>query len=100
MHLGISNLTIIGSENGLAPSRRQAIISTNAGILLIWTSGTYFSEILIEIQTFSFKKVHFKLSSAKWRPGTRGLGTGAHFMNDISIVIKILWKIGFSVTSL
>ena len=30
-------LTIIGSDNGLSPGRRQAIIWTNAGILLIGT---------------------------------------------------------------
>ena len=28
-------LTILGSDNGLSPERRQAIIWTNAGILLI-----------------------------------------------------------------
>ena len=28
--------------------------------------GTYFSEILIVNQTFSFKKMHSKMSSAKW----------------------------------
>ena len=35
MHICIGNLTIIGSDNGLSPGRRQAIIWTNAGILLI-----------------------------------------------------------------
>ena len=45
-------LTIIGSDNGLSPGRRQAIIWTNAGILLIGPLGTNFSEILIGIQTF------------------------------------------------
>ena len=34
-HIGVSKLTIIGSDNGLSPDRRQAIIWTNAGILLI-----------------------------------------------------------------
>ena len=28
--------TIIGSDNGLSPRRRQAIIWISAGILLIW----------------------------------------------------------------
>ena len=49
----VSKLTIIGSDNGLAPSRRQAIIWTNAGILFIEPMGTNFSEIIIEIYTFS-----------------------------------------------
>ena len=35
MHIFISKLTIIGSDNGLAPGRHQAIIWTNAAILLI-----------------------------------------------------------------
>ena len=47
---------IIGSDNGLSPNRRQAIIWTNAGIVLIRPLGTNFSPILIEIHTFSFKK--------------------------------------------
>ena len=62
------NLTIIGSDNGLSPARRQAIRWTNAGILLIGPLGTNFSEILIGIQAFSFTKMHFKMLSAKWRP--------------------------------
>ena len=37
----------IGSDNGLSPGRRQAIIWTNVGILLIEPLGTNFSEILI-----------------------------------------------------
>ena len=68
MHICIGNLAIIGSDNGLSPDRRQAIILTNAGILLIGPLGTNFSEILIEIQTFSFKKMRLKMSAAKWRP--------------------------------
>ena len=67
-HICVGNLTIIGPDNGLSPGRRQAIIWTNAGILLIGLWGTNFSEILIGIQTFSFKKMHLKMSSAKWRP--------------------------------
>ena len=57
-----------GSDNGLSPIRRQAIIWTNAGILLIGPLGTNFSEILFGIQTFPFKKMHLKMSSAKQRP--------------------------------
>ena len=45
----VNKLTIIGSDNGLLPGRRQAIIWTNAGILLIGPLETIFSEILIEI---------------------------------------------------
>ena len=72
-HIWVSKLSIIGSNNGLSPGRRQAIIWTNAGILLIWTIGTNFNEMLIEIHTFSVKKIHLKMSSANWRPFCLGL---------------------------
>ena len=65
-HICVGKLTIIGSDNGLSPDRRQAIIWTNDGILLIEPLGTNFSEILIGIHTFLFKKMHFKMSSGKW----------------------------------
>ena len=66
-HICVGKLTIIGSDNGLSPERRQAIIWTNDGIFLIGPLGTNFSEISIGIQTFSFKKMHLKMSSATWR---------------------------------
>ena len=72
-HICVSYLTIIGSDNGLSPGRRQAIIWTNAGILLIRPLGTNFSEISIEILTFSLKKMCLKVPSAKWRPFCVGL---------------------------
>ena len=59
------NYTIIGSNNGLLPGWCQVIIWTNAGILLIGPLGTNFSEILIEINSFSFKKMHMTTLSAK-----------------------------------
>ena len=51
-HICVGKLTIIGSDNGLSPGRRQAIICTNAGIWLIGPLGINFSEILIGIQIF------------------------------------------------
>ena len=59
-HICVGNLTIIDSDNGLSPGRRQAIIWNNAGILLIRSFGTAFSDILIKIQAFSFKKCIWK----------------------------------------
>ena len=73
MHICISKLTIIGSDNGLSPGRRQAIIWSNSGILLIRSWGTTFSDILSKFRTFSSKKMHLKVSSAKWRPSCLGL---------------------------
>ena len=72
-HICIGKLTIIGSDNGLSPDRRQAIIWTNAGILLNRTLGTNFSDFLGEIRAFSFKKMHLKMPSGKLRPSCLGL---------------------------
>ena len=72
-HICVGKLTTIGSDNGLSPGRRQAIIRTIAGILSIGPLGTNISEILIGIQAFSFKKMHLKMASAKWRPSCLGL---------------------------
>ena len=77
-HICISKLTIIGSDNVLSPDRRQAIIWTNVGILLIGPLGTNFSEMFIVIQTFSFKKKHLKVPSEKWRPFCLGLNVLIH----------------------
>ena len=70
----VSKLTIIGSDNGLSPGRRQAIIKTNAGILLIGTLGTNFSEILSEIH----KKKYLKMSSGRCRPFCLSLNVLSH----------------------
>ena len=87
-------------DNDLSPGRRQAIIWTNAGIWLIRTSETNFSEILTEIHAFSFKKMVFKMSSGKWRPQcvsttvrykiniTWNIFCGTHYMN-VCIVIDV-----------
>ena len=64
----VTNPTIIGSDHDLSPGRRQAIIWTNAGILLIRPVGTKFSEIFIEIYTFSFKKILLKVWYGKCWP--------------------------------
>ena len=72
-HIFVSKLTIIGSDNGLSPDRRQAIIWTNAKILLIGPLGTHVSETLIEIHSFSFQENEFEMSSGKGRPFCLGL---------------------------
>ena len=73
MHIYVAKPTNIGSDNGLSPGRHQAIIWNNAGLLLIESLGTNFSEISVVIQTFSLKKTHLNMSSAKWRPFCLGL---------------------------
>ena len=82
-HICVGKQTIIGSDNGLSPGRRQAIIWTNAGILLIGPLGTNLSEISIKILTFSFTKMRLKVSSAKWRPFCLGL-------NGLKFLIKYI----------
>ena len=72
-HICVGNLAIIGPDNGLSPGRHQTIIYTKDGILLIGPLRTNFSEILIEIVTFSFKKMRLKVSSAKRQPFCFGL---------------------------
>ena len=72
MHMCVCKLTNIGSDNGLSHGRRQVIIWIIAGILSIGPLGTNFSEILIEIQIFLFKKMHVKMSSR--------LENGGHFV--------------------
>ena len=90
-HICVSKQTIIGSDNGLSPDRRQAIIWTNAGLLLIWPLGTNFSEILIEILTFSFTKMGLEVSSAKRRPFCLGLNVLTHWSLG-SIYTSIILK--------
>ena len=68
MHICISKLTITGSDNGLALTRHQAIIWTNAGISSIEPLGTNLNKISIDVHTLSFTKINFKMSSGKWRP--------------------------------
>ena len=55
-HISVSKPISIGSDNGLPPGRRQAIIWANAGVLWSGPWGTYIREILIENNKFSFKK--------------------------------------------
>ena len=65
------DMTIIGSDNGLSPGRRQAITWTIVGVLLIGPLGTNFSEILTEIHKFSLKKCIWKCR----------LENGGHFVS-------------------
>ena len=82
------NWVIIGSGNGLSPVR-EAITWTNAGILSIGVLGTNFNQIWIEILSFSFKKIHLKMSSAKlaailsrWVNSLRPRQNGRRFADD------------------
>ena len=90
-HICVGKLTIIGSDNSLSPGRRQAFIWTNAGILLIEPLGTNFNEIWIAIETFSFKNMHLKISTAKWRPFCLGLNV-LSFVHHFNAIAKFKLK--------
>ena len=89
MHICVGNLTNIGSDNGLSPGRRQAIIWTNDGILSIGPLRTNISEILIAILTFSFEKMRLKVSSAKRRPFCLGLNVLKWPWWCMTVVLKV-----------
>ena len=69
-HIYVNELTIIGSDNGLLPGRRQAVIWNNAGLLWIEPLGTNFSEISI--------RIHFQSRKCTW---TYCLRNDIHFVS-------------------
>ena len=89
-HICISKLTIIGSDNGLSPGRRQVIIGTHAGIFSNKALGTQCSEILIISHTFSLKKTHLKMLSGKWRPFCLSLNVLRHSKNSNDIALNFV----------
>ena len=73
-HICVSKLTINGSDNGLSPGRRQAIIWTNAGILLLWTLRNKLKwNLNRNSHIFINRKRLLKMSSGRWRPFCLGL---------------------------
>ena len=93
------NWVNIGSGNDLSPVRaKQAISGTNDGLLSIGPLETHFSEILIEIHTFSFRKMRFKMSSAKLAPilsrvkWVNGKGTVTGYTSSCHLIKGIWWR--------
>ena len=86
-HICISKLTIIHSDNGLLPERRQNLIWTNAKILLIGHLGTNFSENLIGIKHFHSRKCTLKCR----------LQNGVHFISkdcgDLAMAMAMCWPV-------
>ena len=73
MHICVSKLTIIGSDHGLSPGRRQAIIWTNAGIFFNWTLRNKLQWIFnrnsnIFIQENASEYVAWEISTISSRP--------------------------------
>ena len=97
-HICVSKLSIFASDNGLSPGRRQAIIWTNAGILLIGPLGTNFSEIHFHSRK-SIWKCHLENGGHLSRPqcvkpsvyiGSGNRWCGCYFKWVIS---KLIWRI-------
>ena len=55
--------------------------------IVSWTQRNNFNEILIQIHTFSFKKIHFKISSGKWWP----------FCLDLKVLSDAAWCQSWSI---
>ena len=95
----VSKLTVTGSYNGLSPGWHQAIVWTNAGIVLIRTLGTNVSEILIKIHTFSFTKCIWKcrlrndgkcVSAPMCQCGTKWVSNKHEISYQCWVVLKII----------
>ena len=85
----VCKIITISSDNGLLPGRRQAVIWTNAGILLTGPLRISFSEFLIKINTF----FHSRKCIWKWR-----LQNGIYFFSASSnCVISIAESLEISV---
>ena len=87
MHICVSELTIIVWDNGLSPSRRQAIILANGESLLIGPLGTKFCELKQDSYIFvnenAFENVDYEMAVILCRP--RCVITSGD--------LKILWNI-------
>ena len=101
-HICASKVTIIGSDNGLAPGRRQTIIWTSDGILLIGPLWTSFGEILIGIQRFHSRKCIWKcrlrkgvylVSRPQWVKGQVKNG----FLHRVSFYCQLLCDISYDI---
>ena len=64
--------------------------------MLIGPSETNFSEIVIKIYTFSFRKMHLKMSSGEWRTFCLGLNVlMCYFQTHLVVGI---WSISYETT--
>ena len=88
-------LTIIGSDNGLSPGRRQAIILTNAGIWSILTLGNKFQLNVnrnsnIFIQENAIENFVFEMASILSRPQCINSCNAESILGIIKIYLHLL----------
>ena len=71
-HICVGSLAIIGSDNGLSPGRCQAIIWTNAGILLSGPRNKcqwkLYRHRYIFIQEYAVENVAWEMAAISYRP--------------------------------
>ena len=97
MHVCDSKLIPIGSDNGLPPDWHQAIIWTNAGMLLIWPLGTNLSEILIKnsyifIRENVFENVVWKMAAILSPPQCVDCSGRCYLCDVFSPFLNITWE--------
>ena len=96
-HICVGKLTIIGSDNGLSPGWHQAIIWTNAGILLIGPLGTnlnknLYRKLYMITQENAFVNVVCKMAAIFSRlqhVNSFRIGSRPHFVLDGSQTSRI-----------
>ena len=79
------------SGNSVLPVQRQTIILTNGDLLSIGILRINFSEISIEIQSFSLQKMRFKMYSTKWRPFCPGRWVNNASLNNTILSARIFF---------
>ena len=95
VYASVNELVMIGSDNVLSPGRRQAFIWNNVGILLTESLGTNFSENFNEIYSFSFGKMHLKISPENNWPFCLGLDVFIRQASYKDSKINTIWVFHF-----
>ena len=81
-HICFGELTIIGSDNGLSPGWRQAIIWTNAGALSIGPLGNFYRNSYFFIQENKFDFVVCEMAAIlSWHQCVNPSSTGLVYIN-------------------
>ena len=78
-HICVGDLTVIGLDNGLSPGRRQAIIWTNAGLLLIQPRRN-------KLQ-WNLKFINFQSRKCIWKYRLKNVG---HFVSASMCLIQLV----------
>ena len=77
------NVSIRWRHHGFVVFRYQVITWNNTDMLAIASLGTKRNENCINVQKFSFIKMHLKVSSSKWRP----FCTGPNVLNECGFIV-------------